>query len=720
MAYLTTLVCWAHLPTAWAGGLDEEGSWRWDAAAREGFEAAPAGLVVTSLQGVTGDPRPLLDEDPGALEGEAVLSLGGERAATVYIPIHDMAPDLVGRRVLLSLWYQPRGTDLLAYVSWRSGDRADALRGGASTGIGQLEMAPTGRVTSDGWVELATSPVDFSIGGVIPASFLVLRDRRFAGGIGRTGPLVDPSDVVVVDALELHDLGPAAVPDAACTALDEDLACGDHGTCLMGRCADAAALWGAPPAAASRASWVERLIMSYAHLGAARATRDVFTQLAAAWRLATAESARDLWRATYAQLEATRDPHARPPLHTLLHKVYGGSGVCLGPGSADLLPGADPTSPAPMVFRTRSSTDNALTRDLQPGDVLTLIDGVAWDQWLTEASVYTYYSGDPTDAPLLRMRRLMDAAATTGATLTFERCALDRPCAPAEVTTLTFDLSTLHHELWDDEALVGNIQAPWCDWRFSTATNHADGDVGLDRFSSALEAGVRHVVFDGFPSRGSQPGWDAGEAEAFASAPLGFVLDMRTGLGGNLEATQDFIAHFFAPDTAARAHLYPWMGEPLDDATRDKFEACTQGNALCSYYLLLDPSLGEDTPRYPDVPVAIVSGSDVSGSDFALYMLRHARATAPTRIFGYANSHGGFGQSCPQERLFGEAAPFELQCSDAQVVHDDGTRTGFLTGTGVAPDERIYQRQSDALAGVDTALEAAKAWMTTQLDEGGM
>jgi hypothetical protein len=30
---------------------------------------------------------------------------------------------------------------------------------------------------------------------------------------------------------------------------------------------------------------------------------------------------------------------------------------------------------------------------------------------------------------------------------------------------------------------------------------------------------------------------------------------------------------------------------------------------------------------------------------------------------------------------------------------------------GIVPDDRVLQRQSDALQGIDTTIEAAKAWL---------
>ena len=49
------------------------------------------------------------------------------------------------------------------------------------------------------------------------------------------------------------------------------------------------------------------------------------------------------------------------------------------------------------------------------------------------------------------------------------------------------------------------------------------------------------------------------------------------------------------------------------------------------------------------------------------------------------------------------------------LVSTDDDTDEFSTGVGVAPDEVIMQRQSDALLGIDTVVEAARAWLL----EGG-
>ena len=55
------------------------------------------------------------------------------------------------------------------------------------------------------------------------------------------------------------------------------------------------------------------------------------------------------------------------------------------------------------------------------------------------------------------------------------------------------------------------------------------------------------------------------------------------------------------------------------------------------------------------------------------------------------------------------------QCHDSLFkATRDGADSGFESGYGVMPDVLVYQKQSDAIAGKDTMLEAARAWLNEE------
>ncbi len=55
------------------------------------------------------------------------------------------------------------------------------------------------------------------------------------------------------------------------------------------------------------------------------------------------------------------------------------------------------------------------------------------------------------------------------------------------------------------------------------------------------------------------------------------------------------------------------------------------------------------------------------------------------------------------------------QCHDSVFsANKEGPFSGFESGIGVAPDEVVYQLQSDAMNGEDSMIKAAHQWLATQ------
>ncbi|MCA9543875.1 MAG: hypothetical protein KC613_05775, partial [Myxococcales bacterium] len=211
-----------------------------DATMAFGFEAADLAITVWD--------RGLLPIDPAtstvtgeALEGARALELGGALSHATLALGEALAP-LAARRIALRLWVQPRGVDLVAAVEWHS--HASPLTPSAHA----IHLAPTGRVTSDGWRELSTGPFDAAFMGALPDRLLVTDGTLGAGTDLEPVTLFSPAPTLRarLDAVGVYDLGPALVPTVACTALDES-PCGPDGRCLAGRCVDGAVVGGRPP-----------------------------------------------------------------------------------------------------------------------------------------------------------------------------------------------------------------------------------------------------------------------------------------------------------------------------------------------------------------------------------------------------------------------------------------------------------------------------------------
>ena len=85
--------------------------------------------------------------------------------------------------------------------------------------LASVALQRTGRATNDGWQEWSSGEVDFSLGGAIsnPVLVMSLAGHPFPADPGLGGL----KTIALVDALEVADLGPAAVPGVACRLPDE-------------------------------------------------------------------------------------------------------------------------------------------------------------------------------------------------------------------------------------------------------------------------------------------------------------------------------------------------------------------------------------------------------------------------------------------------------------------------------------------------------------------
>jgi hypothetical protein len=168
-------------------------------------------------------------------------------------------------------------------------------------------------------------------------------------------------------------------------------------------------------------------------------------------------------------------------------------------------------------------------------------------------------------------------------------------------------------------------------------------------------------------------------------------------------------------------YMLPYLDDetPGADVYLDALGECTTyANGACGgawRWVLSAESERAITPGVAaDTRLAILNSYDVSGNDYTSRILSYR--SGPTLIFGPAPSFGAFGPINNLPPHLGELSGGSLQHHDTLflVATDDPTEE-FATGIGVAPDVVVLQRQSDAVQGVDTMIEAARAWLL----EGG-
>jgi hypothetical protein len=722
--------CCAALWCAWpaaaqAGEFDARGVYTLDAALTEGFEeGSELDVLGIRVEGGAAAAEEMFQDVPGGLEGERALKTGGVVYQTLLRVDDGRFDALAGRRVEVTMWVKSQGTDLSIALGWRVGDIDAYLQGEfrASAPLGYVTLMPTGRATTDGWKELTTGPFDWSLAGRATPSWFNVQSEQHVYNFYTRSLDYAVTQTALIDAIEFKDLGEAAVPANRCTAGDEDEVCGELGVCHLGRCADAATVLGQLPTEAIRADFLERLVQQVDLFTGPRLGRERLEEVARRWRaLAQATSPKAFWRELSVTHELLLDGHGAPPRNTFFD-VYSSGGVCMGPGQADLLPGQDPDALVPIVFYTNPELELG-DAPLAPGDVLVEVDGMpVWD-WMEQNRARFYFNGDTGGRDAMITSDIMSQAIAAGSTLRFERCAAPEvgeptACEPADVVSIEVDAGAWAQPFWEDQIPDNYYRFFDCDRRFAPFERPGPRTSTYE-FSAWREIdGARHIIFNGFPSTFGQDGerWTQAFTQGLTGSPERVLIDQRTGFGGQVDSVNFLVGLLLAPENGVFASFMPWVGEVLDDTIRAAARTCQvttgQRSDVCGGFFDMIPNEDRANGAAADARLALVNGFDVSGNDYFSQFMRYRGA--PTRIFGYGPTIGAFGVSCQMPALIGEFSPMAYQCHDSTFTGDDGVEGDWTSGIGVAADEVVYQRQSDAVQGIDTVLARAQAWLAEE------
>jgi hypothetical protein len=650
--------------------------------------------------------------DASGLEGQGYLRMGGD-VRTIRFNLDSLESRFGGRRVEIRFWQRSEGTRISASVEWIAvADPGEA----DSVVVGSFRFQPTGRITDDGWEEWTSGEVDFLAAGVVPLSHLELRDIQPTGH--RSYETFREDLRVSVDGLEIMDVGPALVPDILCTPLDRAEVCGEHGYCAMGRCMDSAILYGPPPAdAVIKDQYLDRQQFQFQSFEGARVAQSLMNVLAGAIEVARNTAAPiGFWGSLRRGVSALRDGHASAPSFGWgLGYSATNFGVCIHQGEADLLPVPEA---APMVFSVDST--NPVADLLQVGDVLVEVDGLTVAEWKEALDLRAGHGADPDAFDVTYAPSLITVAGLFGSHMTFARCErtgpAPAPCTTGEVELIDVDLTSLVGEpFW-----AGNISG-WmadnqsCDYRFLRGVD--DPSVKGYSFAGFADDGpIRTLIFNGLPDPYGTTGsaWIDTVTSALDPPPEYLILDQRLGSGGAVTTTDFLMGLLLAEGDFDRSEIVPMIERPLDDALWATLDGCHTQNTCGSYWawVLHEMSGMESGLRgvSANVRMAVLNGRDVSGNDFTTKLAQYR--TGATRIFAPGVTHGAFGPIVSLPRHFSEVFGGSMQLWDSIFVETPGDpRQVFATGRGVPPDETVLQRQSDALLGIDTTIEAAKAWL---------
>lgn len=547
---------------------------------------------------------------------------------------------------------------------------------GASRPGERAVLFPTGRMTSDGWYEIASAPLTVD-STLAPTVELSLR----ASGAD-------------MDALEVVDAGPGR--ELRACAVPRDPACAADEYCATGVCH--AGDLGVPPLADgdARSRLVEyiegRLLIFYG----GRLTRE--RNLAAA--IETLEAARhatsawEFWNGFATAIHRLRD------WHTKVNAAFGIPGrgalaACFVEGMADRSQAGAPSDPELAdVLVSHVGPEGHFS--LKPGDRLVAINGVhpiRFVESLDDIDWGSWRANDP-EVHAEAVERLRYVIRRWAKTLTFVRCNGGTDSCSAPETVDVSALSSTEPSLY-----------PNCDHRPRYHLGASSPDEQTHRVGihygplagTQASEGLYGMVWNSVYLRGSSnPYEDA--IEALRANAKGVILDHRTGNGGTEPAAEYLTTLFRSPDVIAASTGFLFTLGLFDQgySTQTGLELFDARKGSRDGF-----AIGAPTAR-TTLPVALLLARDGSASDWFPLGMKGAQNV---RIFGRKTA-GAFSSFISFDYYGG----FGFQFGSGDLVQSDG---GSRIGVGVEPDEVVVALQSDLMAGRDTMHERALAWLRT-------
>jgi hypothetical protein len=636
---------------------------------------APNAVASLDFEGAAPEGTPEPVEDATALHGKKVLRLAPFESVDFEVTL---PKDRRSYRV--SAWI--RGGETLASLEISYSDRTDDF----------AALYPTGRVTSDGWVEVANSGVRV--------------DGERAKKVTLGAFAAAAADI---DAFEVVPDGDAsvfpAIPNAPCEGLAGGDACAADQVCLYGECRNRGGWFPPIPEDRERVTdYLEsRLTLLFGPFH--ERTHDLPKALVAIEQMRHAKGPWAYWNGFGLAVRRLHDGHTTTShVADFVLPNRRPIAACFLEGDADLSHDAAPKDPEHLdVLVSHVNIENTL--GLAPGDRLVKVDGkhpIAWARSLIEAHwAMPAISNPRTFAELssslhrligryaaeIEVIRCDAAAGTCGAPETIVIAGL--PVLPPDTapTPISCDNRPLRHlpgapedhgndapsgvysgiviESDESEKIYG------LEWESLYTTNGTDG----------VGAGLKQAVNT----------WKIQGAR-------GVILDHRAGYGGTILGPE-ILWNYAVPRHASNYYEDRQRGEdeqPDLAAGKAIFEAA-KAAADVSY-------AGSNSPE-TDVPVALLLTEDVSASDWLPLGMKGA---PKVKLFGPFESNGAFST----RYAFG----YWLGVSYVIAVGDTFLPSGATAnGTGISPDVVVLPKQSDLLAGKDTVYETALEWVRSEL-----
>jgi hypothetical protein len=669
----------------------------------------PPGLKLTKItDAATVEPNFTKGD---ALEGKRAYRVGSVNGATgngLAIVDDPVFVALAGARVEVSMWARAEGSSPSLTIEYAKGEWS--LEGGLN--YASTVVLRTGRETSDGWVEYTTGPIDGSVWGV-PIRALVFNAQQTKGSS------------FVVDALEIREVPGSLTSAAACSPADVDVTCGPGGDCMYGRCVPSSVTWGPMPSGEFREAFAERWIHLASRLHGDRQSSAIgaakFTPKAR--ELARyALSSRQFFGGMNRLVTGLRDNHTSfgsPPggfgpfSPVLFFGWSGGLSACFGVVEKDLTGGG-------LGFGVFAAGDKPITGvALQRGDVLVSIDGKDPKAWADEVipGINRTATNDPKSDYGAHAELLSIAITSRAKQIKIARCASATRCTGADVKELTIDVAdkmashVLANGGWGDIDFFG------CSPRFRNSVDSFDDPAnGEDTITPRTVDGIVNVQFDGFSG---MDGWQGKMSGIFDPKPALVLMDARQGNGGYGSNVQHLLG--LLRNRSERIGFISVVNGAYDEPTPANlfttYQKCVDGEGSGGGFFGCFGAWGffSDNDSVPgqSTKIAWLNTVDVSAND---YMPRLLQGRTNFKIFAPHETSGAFGAVTSFASFMPGWGGGSVQYQDSKFgkAYADLAAARWESGNGVPPDQVVAQKVSDAIAGKDTMLEAARAWLKAE------
>jgi hypothetical protein len=634
----------------------------------------PNAAIALDFEGPAKDGEPARSEDPAALHGKSVVELEPFKMADFAVGLPETR-----RAYRASAWIKGHEAWLSLRISYS--DRASEL----------ATLYPTGRVTSDGWVEVEN------------------RGIRVDGARLKAATISAYSEAgAVLDAVEIVPDGDDSVfpgvPNAKCDGAAKSGVCAADQVCVFSECRNMSGQ--VPPIPEDRdliTDYLESRMTLLFGPFQQRATA-LSSSLVAIDRMRHATTPWEYWNGFLLAIRRLHDGQTQTSgAADLVMESPRPIAVCFIEGDADLTHAGAPKDPDYLdVLVSHTGQDHTL--GLAPGDRLLRVDGmhpIAWARSLIEVhSSLPTVSNPRTFAELassmsqlisryageIEVIRCDAAAGTCGSpeTISIKDLPEDPPGTP--FGAVRCDSRPLRH--LPDSPASHDAEASEVFSGIALESDAVEKIYGLEWESLFTTSGLD----------GAGPGLSQAVSTWKSQGARGVILDHRKGVGGTAKGAQILWEY------AVSKH--PILHQEDRQRAEDEQPTAEQGKAIFDAAEAAGLALfaGSESP-VASVPVALLVTEDLSASD----LLPLGMKGAPNvRIFGPFETNGAFSTRCSFGYWLGMS--YTMAAGDAYLP--DGATA---SGTGVLPDVIVLPTQSDLLAGKDTVYEAALAWVRSEL-----